>query len=63
MTLLLGKEQMDVVCVPTHYSCNLGSKLCDLANKSSKKHMNPIESDEFIDCLIHTLTKKGIKKN
>lgn len=30
MTLLFNKEEMDVVCVPTHHFCNLGCKMCHL---------------------------------
>jgi len=62
MTLLANKEQMDVVCVPTHYFCNLGCKMCHLTNKAINKSMLPIEADNFIECLIQTLTKLGERR-
>lgn len=58
MTLLANKEQMDVVCVPTHYFCNLGCKMCHLTNKGLNKEMIPIKVDDFIAALIETVTKK-----
>ena len=57
MTLLDNKEQMDVVCVPTHHFCNLGCKMCHLTNNKLNKKMIPIESDDFLNALIETLTK------
>lgn len=62
MTLLANKEQMDVVCVPTHHFCNLGCKMCHLTNKGLNKSMIPIKSDDFIKCLIQTLTKQGVRR-
>ena len=62
MTLLANKEQMDVVCVPTHHFCNLGCKMCHLTNKGLNKSMVPIKSDDFIECLIQTLTKQGDRR-
>ena len=62
MTLLANKEQMDVICVPTHHFCNLGCKMCHLTNKGLNKSMVPIKSDDFIKCLIQTLTKQGERR-
>lgn len=57
MTLLFNKEEMDVVCVPTHHFCNLGCKMCHLTNKGLNKSMIAINSDDFIYCLKKTVTK------
>lgn len=57
MTLLFNKEEMDVVCVPTHHFCNLGCKMCHLTNKGLNKSMIAINSDDFIYCLKETVTK------
>ena len=46
ITLLFNKEQLDVVCVPTHHFCNLGCKMCHLTNKGLNKNMKPISSDD-----------------
>lgn len=59
MTLLVNKEDMDVVCVPTHHFCNLGCKMCHLTNNSLNKAMIPIQPDDFIECLIDTVTKQS----
>ena len=57
MTLLFNKEDMDVVCVPTHHFCNLGCKMCHLTNKGLNKQMIPITINDFIDALKETVTK------
>ena len=57
MSLLFNKEDKDVVCVPTHHFCNLGCKMCHLTNKGLNKAMIPINSDDFIECILKTLTK------
>ena len=62
MTLLANKEQMDVVCVPTHHFCNLGCKMCHLTNKGLNKSMVRVKSGDFIKCLIQTLTKQGERR-
>lgn len=62
MTLLANKEEMDVVCVPTHHFCNLGCKMCHLTNKGLNKAMVPIKPDDFTQCLIKTLTKQGKRR-
>ena len=48
MTLLANKEEIDVVCVPTHHFCNLGCKMCHLTNKGLNKVMMPIKANDFI---------------
>ena len=62
MTLLANKEQIDVVCVPTHHFCNLGCKMCHLTNNKLNKKMIPIEIDDFINALIETLTKDNKRR-
>lgn len=62
MTLLANKEEMDVVCVPTHHFCNLGCKMCHLTNKGLNKKMIPIKSGDFIESLITTVTKQGKRR-
>ena len=57
MTLLFNKEDMDVVCVPTHHFCNLGCKMCHLTNKGLNKQMIPIMVEDFIEALKETVTK------
>lgn len=61
ISLLFNKEDKDVVCVPTHHFCNLGCKMCHLTNKGLNKSMTPIKSDDFMECLIKTLTKDEAK--
>ena len=56
MTLLANKEEIDVVCVPTHHFCNLGCKMCHLTNKGLNKKMIPIKVEDFYECLIATVT-------
>lgn len=62
MSLLFNKEDKDVVCVPTHYFCNLGCKMCHLTNKGLNKSMIPINSEDFIESLIQTLTRNNEKR-
>lgn len=57
MTLLFNKNDKDVVCVPTHNYCNLGCKMCHLTNTKVKKPMIPIKGEDFLICLIESLTK------
>ncbi len=63
MSILYNKEDMDVVCVPTHHFCNLGCKMCHLTNKGLNKKMIRIEISDFMECLLETLKKfKTTKK-
>lgn len=62
MSLLANKEEMDVVCVPTHHFCNLRCKMCHLTNEKLNKKMIPVQASDFIECLIQTLTKDGIRR-
>lgn len=62
MTLLDNKKNIDVVCVPTHHFCNLGCKMCHLTNKGLNKAMIPINSKDFLKCLIQTLSVNGKKR-
>lgn len=59
MTLLFNKEEMDVVCAPTHHFCNLGCKMCHLTNNKLNKKMIPIQIDDFLEGLIETVTKSA----
>ncbi len=60
MSLLFNKKDIDVVCVPTHHFCNLGCKMCHLTTKDLKKPMLPITYDNFITCLLKTLTVNNL---
>lgn len=51
MSLLMNREDTDVVCVPTHHFCNLGCKMCHLTNNSLNKAMVPINIDSFVESL------------
>lgn len=62
MTLLANKENIDVVCVPTHYFCSLGCKMCHLTNSGAQKKMVPIEIEDFLPCFFGTLLCNGIKR-
>jgi len=57
ITLLCSKEDMDIICAPTHHFCNLGCKMCHLTNKGLNKQMKPISKDIFLEALINSLTK------
>ena len=61
MSLLFNKEDKDVVCVPTHHFCNLGCKMCHLTNNKLNKKMVPININDFIKCLVNTLTDNGTR--
>jgi len=61
MSLLFNKPYQDVVCVPTHHYCNLGCKMCHLTRKGIHKGMVPIQVQDFIHCLLETLTQDGKK--
>lgn len=63
MSVLYNKEDKDVVCVPTHHFCNLGCKMCHLTNKGLNKKMIRIEIDDFMKCLIETLSKYKTNKS
>lgn len=62
MSLLFNKEDMDVICVPTHHFCNLGCKMCHLTNKGLNKAMVPIKYEDFIEGLVSSLTKHDEKR-
>lgn len=63
MTLLFNKDEMDVVCVPTHHFCNLGCKMCHLTNNKLNKSMVPIKKDDFMECLKMSLVNaKGMRR-
>ena len=55
MSLLMNKDNMDVICVPTHYFCNLGCKMCHLTSNKNKE-MLPININEFLYTLVKSLT-------
>ncbi len=63
ITLLFNKDNMDVVCVPTHHFCNLGCKMCHLTNNKLNKSMVPIKKEDFMECLkIALINSKGIRR-
>lgn len=62
MTLLANKDEIDVVCVPTHHFCNLGCKMCHLTNKGLNKKMIPIKVEDFYECLIATVTDSKLER-
>ena len=62
MTLLQNRMDTDVICVPTHYYCNLGCKMCHLTNESGNKKMIPISFDNFIIALIRSLSVNDKKR-
>jgi len=55
MTLLQNRAERDVVCVPTHYFCRMGCKMCHLTNFFSKKPFVKIPVDEFNEALERTV--------
>ena len=59
VTLIANKENIDVICVPTHHFCNLGCKMCHLTNKGLNKQMQPINSIYFIEALIKGVIKQA----
>ena len=63
ISLLMNKEKMDVVCVPTHHFCNLGCKMCHLTNNKLNKKMIPVSKDDFIEALIRGVCYQKINKN
>ena len=63
MSMLYNKQDKDVICVPTHHYCNLGCKMCHLTNSKTNRPMQRIKIDDFIYCLIETLTKYKTNKN
>lgn len=60
ISLLMNKENMDVVCVPTHHFCNLGCKICHLTNNNLNKNMCPIYKDDFLEALIRGVCYQNI---
>ena len=60
---LFNNQKRDVVCVPTHNFCSLGCKMCHLTNNKLNKSMNPICYDDFIECLLDSLTYFDHKEN
>lgn len=58
MTLLMNREDTDVVCVPTHHFCNLGCKMCHLTNNSLNKCSKKIEVNDFMFALGLTICKQ-----
>lgn len=62
MSLLFNKEEMDVVCAPTHHFCNMGCKMCHLTNNKLNKMMVPINYDDFMEALIKGVCYKDSNK-
>jgi len=55
ISLLFNKENMDVICVPTHHFCNLGCRMCHLTNNSLNKKMKKIEVNNLLEAITKTL--------
>ena len=55
MSLLFNKKDMDVICVPTHYYCNLGCKMCHLTKDGLNKPMIKINIKEFLCTLVKSV--------
>ena len=55
MSLLFNKKDLDVVCVPTHYFCNLGCKMCHLTKNNFNKPMIKIKKEEFLFTLVKSV--------
>lgn len=62
MSMLYNKLDKDVICVPTHYYCNLGCKMCHLTNSKIVKPMLRIKIDEFMNCILDILGKYKTSK-
>jgi len=62
MTLLFNKKDIDTICVPSHYYCNLGCKICHLTSINTSKAMLPITIDNFINSLELSLKNKNNKR-
>ena len=62
MTLLSNSEVTDVVCVPTHYNCNLGCRICHFDDMKVNESMESVKAIDFMKCLIETLTIQGRKR-
>ena len=67
MSLLMNKEDKDVLCVPTHHFCNMGCKMCHLTNNKLNKKMVAINIDNFLYCLVKSVNNmmgfRRTKKN
>lgn len=57
VTLLQNRIDTDVVCLPTHYYCNLGCKMCHL--EESKKCDKPIMYENILEAITRTITQYG----
>ena len=62
MSMLYNKLDKDVICVPTHYYCNLGCKMCHLTNSKIVKPMLKIKIGEFMNCILDILSKYKTSK-
>ena len=62
MSMLYNKLDKDVICVPTHYYCNLGCKMCHLTNSKIVKPMLRIKINEFMNCILDILSKYKTSK-
>lgn len=62
ISLLMNKDSMDVVCVPTHHFCNLGCRMCHLTNSKLNKTMCTIKKDDFIESLIRGVCLQNINE-
>ncbi|MBQ6281942.1 MAG: hypothetical protein IJK66_00200 [Bacilli bacterium] len=56
MSLINTKEDMDMLCVPTHHFCNMGCKMCHLTNNKLNKKMIPININDFLNGLVKSVS-------
>ena len=63
ISLLMNKDTMDVLCVPTHHFCNLGCKMCHLTNNELNKGMCPVQKRDFIESLVRGVCFQKLDNN
>lgn len=57
-----NQPDRDVFCVPSHYYCNLGCRMCHLTDENIDKPMNKIKYNRLLECLDVVMSKIN-KKN
>lgn len=62
ISLLFNKKDKDVVCVPTHYFCNMGCKMCHLTKDGLHKPMVGIKKEELLEALSDILSNFKTQK-
>jgi len=62
ISYITNKNYVDVLCMPTHYSCNLGCTFCHLTKLGSEVS-KPIELDDFLVEFCELLNVLPLKPN